>query len=205
MNVVVIVAHPDDETIWCGGLILRHPQWHWSALSLCRGDDPDRAPKFLRVCRELGVTGFISDLDDSHPLKDIDPEREIAVRIRKSLPQAHWDLCITHGTNGEYGHRRHKEVHAEVVRLARAGALYCYELRTFAYKCGASGTCRPAPWADMTVDLSEVELAAKKLAITKAYGYAEDSFEAKACISPECFEVLCRPLEGQCHEGACTL
>jgi LmbE family N-acetylglucosaminyl deacetylase len=26
-NVAIIVAHPDDETLWAGGTILNHPSW----------------------------------------------------------------------------------------------------------------------------------------------------------------------------------
>ena len=41
-NAVVIVAHPDDETLWAGGTILMHPETHWTILTLCRTSDPDR-------------------------------------------------------------------------------------------------------------------------------------------------------------------
>jgi LmbE family N-acetylglucosaminyl deacetylase len=28
-SVAVIIAHPDDETLWAGGIILSHPSWLW--------------------------------------------------------------------------------------------------------------------------------------------------------------------------------
>ena len=36
---LVIVAHPDDETIWMGGTILKNKNWKWTILSLCRASD----------------------------------------------------------------------------------------------------------------------------------------------------------------------
>ena len=188
MDVAVIVAHPDDETIWSGGLILSRCDWQWHIFSLCRGDDPDRAPKFRSACKRLGAKCGISDLDDSQPLRPLEPERDIGRRLLEFLGHRQWDLCITHGPNGEYGHPRHKEVHCEVVRLAREAKIRCGGLWTFAYECCAMrGCCGPASWCDHRISLSEWQLAEKRRIITEIYGYAEDSFEAKVCISPECF------------------
>ena len=85
MTAAVIVAHPDDEIIWCGGLILRNPQWDWTVFSLCRADDPDRCPKFVSICRRLGLTGLISDLNDGNNLEQIDTRSQIGGRIIQHL------------------------------------------------------------------------------------------------------------------------
>src|SRR5450432_4083986 len=60
----VVVAHPDDEALWCGGYILTHPEFDWRIVTLCRGADPDRAPRFRRVLLRLGAQGDMGDLDD---------------------------------------------------------------------------------------------------------------------------------------------
>jgi LmbE family N-acetylglucosaminyl deacetylase len=187
-SAIVIVAHPDDEIIWCGGLILQNPDWNWSILCLSRKDDPDRCPKFHRVCDFLSARGYISDLDDSDPLEKIDPRSEIGSRIVENLNPARWDLCITHGSNGEYGHQRHREVHAEVLDLIRDGMLECKELWTFAYDCDLEAkTCHPGTQAEMIVNLSDAHLSEKRRIVRELYGYAEDSFEVSVCISPEGF------------------
>lgn len=188
MKAVIIVAHPDDETIWAGGLMLQHADWQWTVLSLCRGDDADRAPKFHRVCEHLGAAAIISDLDDGNPPKNLDADAEIGGRIARLLPPGAWDLCLTHGANGEYGHPRHREINSQVVRLAANGTIACRRLWTFAYEADvAAKTCRPATWADETVELTPAQLTEKMHIVRDLYGYAADSFEVRACILPECF------------------
>jgi LmbE family N-acetylglucosaminyl deacetylase len=188
MNATAIVAHPDDEIIWCGGLILRHRDWAWTVLSLCRADDADRAPKFRRACEHVGATGFISDLDDGTPLAEIDPSRDLMPRIEERLGRAEWDLCLTHGQNGEYGHRRHVQVHQAVHSLVTSNRLCARRLWTFAYVAvNPTGNCRPAPWADRRLELTPDELAEKRRIVRDLYGYPDDGFEVRACISPEAY------------------
>lgn len=188
MKAAVIVAHPDDETIWSGGFILKHPDWEWTILSLCRADDPDRRPKFQTVCNFLNARAVILDLDDSNPLEPIDPGKDISSRILNEIGEEEWGLVLTHGENGEYGHPRHIEVHSEVVKLCESGLLMCSELLLFAYECAAgNGQCKPAQIADYILELSERELAEKKRIINEIYGYDQNSFEVNACISPESF------------------
>lgn len=184
----MVVAHPDDEVIWCGGLILQSPGWDWTVLSLCRATDENRRPKFKRVCERLGAEGIISDLDDSSPLRPLYPPADIGWRIRQYTCDQAWDLCLTHGPDGEYGHPRHRQVHAEVRRLAAHGLLHCAELWTFAYACDATtGVCRGRDDADLRVPLTTEQLGEKRRIVHEMYGYACESFEVRACISPEAF------------------
>lgn len=193
----IIVAHPDDEIIWCGGLVLRYPEWNWTILSLSRADDPDRCAKFWSVCCSLGVRGHMGHLDDSNPLKPINCAAEIGDRVLDNLGGVPWDLCITHGANGEYGHPRHIEVHAQVMKLVRDCLLNCEELWTFAYcRDPCTHHCEAASDADIVVDLTEDELREKMRIIQDVYGYGPESFEMKACTSPEAFRRLRSPMEG---------
>lgn len=84
-DVLVVVAHPDDETIWMGGTILANPRVRWTIFSLCRADDKDRAPKFRQVCKFLGARAMISDLDDEEVLNLKESLPEIRRRLQNFL------------------------------------------------------------------------------------------------------------------------
>src|SRR5674476_426209 len=63
-NVAVIVAHPDDETLWAGGTMLSHPSWNWFIVCLSRKSDKERATKFYDALKIFKAEGIMGDLDD---------------------------------------------------------------------------------------------------------------------------------------------
>lgn len=117
----VIVAHPDDETLWAGGTILSQAARNWFIASLCRASDVDRAPRFMRALQDLGADGKMSDLDDGPEQKPLS-ENEIQETILHLLPQRHFDLIISHNPAGEYTrHLRHEELGRAVIMLWHLG------------------------------------------------------------------------------------
>ena len=187
-RVAVIVAHPDDETLWAGGTILMHPEWRWTVVTLCRGSDPDRAPKFFRALERLGASGKMADLDDGPGQL---PLEETVVRrtVLRLLGGEHFDLVLTHSPYGEYTrHRRHEETGRVVPALWEDGRLSADRLWMFAYEDGG-GRClpRPAVSAHCTVDLPDDVWRAKYAIVTEVYGFAEGSFEARTTPRREAF------------------
>lgn len=186
-----MVAHPDDESIWVGGTILRHKDWQWHLLVLCRGDDADREPRFRRAASELGVTGCISDLDDSSPaLAPLSEDlTEIKDRVR-SLPEHSFDLIFTHGPAGEYTyHPRHAQTHQAISQMVANGEL-TGTLVTFAYEDG-DGAYRPRPAADANVfvELNSDELARKRHILWGIYSFGPGSIEFDSAGQVEAFSV----------------
>lgn len=190
MQCLVVVAHPDDESIWMGGVMLRHRDWHWHVLSLCRAGDPDREPRFHTVARELGVRGRISDLDDSPVLAPLSPDlREIKDRVRDLLPREA-DLIFTHGPDGEYTyHPRHVEISRAVREMVRDGEL-TGTLVFFAYEDGG-GAYRPRPAADaqIRIELTPEELTRKQHVLRDIYDFQPGSLEFDSAGLVEAFNL----------------
>jgi LmbE family N-acetylglucosaminyl deacetylase len=187
-DALIVVAHPDDEVLWAGGLILMHRSVTWTILALCRKSDPDRNPKFFRVAGELGAQGIMGDMDDGpeqHPLPSSDVER----MILSLLPQRSFDLVVSHSPVGEYTrHRRHEETSNAVQALWRRGELSSPELWLFAYEDGGgTGDPQPIPDAHRLVSLDGPTHLEKMRLITDVYGFSRDGFEGRAVSSVEAF------------------
>src|SRR3989344_4055684 len=134
IKALVIVAHPDDETIWMGGTIMRYKNWDWTIFSLCRVNDKDREPKFRKVCKHLKAKSIMTDLDDEK-LHDINPNEIIGI-IKKNLSETEYDYVFTHGKNGEYGHKRHIEIYKAVKKMIKNKLIKTRNLYYFSYMPG---------------------------------------------------------------------
>ena len=130
---VVIVAHPDDETLWAGGVILSNQANNWEVVATCRKSDSDRNPKFYAAVKALNVEGSIGDMDDGPEQNPLDGGH-VEETILSLLGSREYDLIITHSPQGEYTrHRRHEEIGEAVIRLIESGRLKSRALWMFAY------------------------------------------------------------------------
>jgi LmbE family N-acetylglucosaminyl deacetylase len=187
-NVAVIVAHPDDETLWAGGTILSHPSWNCFIVSVCRGNDTDRAPKFNKALKVLKSEGIMGDLEDGPEQKPLD-NKILEQTIIDLLPAKHYDLIISHNPSGEYTrHIRHEEVSKAVIKLWYNKKIFTDELWTFAYEDGKR-KYYPRPEKDATIycKLTNRIWLIKYNIITETYGFEENSWEAKTTPKEEAF------------------
>lgn len=197
-SVAVIVAHPDDETLWSGGTILNHPSWNWFIVSLCRGNDEERSAKFFKTLQLLGCKGIIGNLDDG-PNQNPLNENELEQTILQLLPTNKFDLIISHSPNGEYTrHLRHEETGKAVIKLWQTGKLFTKELWLFAYEDG-SKKYHPKPIKNNTAyyPLSEEIWLKKYKIITETYGFKSTSFEAETTPKVESFWQFTNPNDAQ--------
>lgn len=187
-NVAVIVAHPDDEVLWAGGLILNNPSWRCFIVSLCRKYDTDRAPKFCKSLKILRSGGNMGNLDDG--TSQLPTEyRKLKHLILELLPNSHYDIIITHSPKGEYTrHVRHEEIGRAIILLWFEGALSCRELLLFAYDDGSGSHFPQAiPTADIYIELPTLLWDQKYRLITGTYGFGVESWEARVTPKAEAF------------------
>lgn len=98
----IVVAHPDDETLWAGGLAARL-KCHIISCSIPKRD-PIRAEQFMNAVKILGCTGEVLPCIENPP----------APLDLSLLDLEHYDHIITHNEKGEYGHPHHIQVHNHI-------------------------------------------------------------------------------------------
>lgn len=187
-NVAIIVAHPDDETLWAGGTILSHPSWNCFIVCLTRRKDAERSVKFhkaLKVFKSEGIMGEIDDGPEQHPLN----QNDLETAITDLLPKKHLDLIITHNPEGEYTrHIRHEETGRAVINLWYTNKIVCNELRIFAYEDGGKAYYpKPIEKAAVYHVLTRRIWLRKYSIMTEIYGFEKDGWEAQTTPKAESF------------------
>ncbi len=140
MNILVFFAHPDDETMLCGGLLALLASANQSVfyLSCTRGEGGECGEPPLCSQEELGEVrekelecavkalggAKLKILDYQDPL--IGPDNtlysftnnvdELMGKLSEFVRQNMIEVLITHGSNGEYGHPGHLTVYETAKR-----------------------------------------------------------------------------------------
>lgn len=144
----LMVAHPDDESLFFGGLLIRHPgDWTVICCTIPRRD-PIRAWKFFRACEILGARGLLRPFEEPEPnahLSNIDP-----------VDLSGFDTVVTHNAAGEYGNSHHRDVHRIVSESCKGRVL-------------VSGYGAPAA-PTLTIALSDEEME-RKLTALRCYDH----------------------------------
>jgi LmbE family N-acetylglucosaminyl deacetylase len=152
----IVVAHPDDEVIFFGGLAMRLVADGRRLDVICvTGDFGSpyttgvRRAEFYRACGTLGAKARMLGLPDAKgPLDEAALASAFAVRVRWQR----YARVYTHGPWGEYGHPHH-------VQVCRA-----------AHRCGRNVLSLAGPFApDAEVRLSPAELDRKRALAARLY------------------------------------
>lgn len=111
VNKLMIVAHPDDETLWGGVHLLKD---NYLVLCLTNGKSTGnvRYDEINNVLKKTHDKGIILPYPDAYKFRRVDWEKAgltsyIAEDIKTVLTYKKWDEIVTHNPEGEYGHIHH--------------------------------------------------------------------------------------------------
>lgn len=114
---LMIVAHPDDETLWGGGHLLEKG---WLVVCITNGRNSVRSAEFKSVMNESGNKGIILSYPDKVLGKRDDWSKvkgKITTDLKLVMTYKPWKQIATHNADGEYGHAHHKMTHSIVKEI----------------------------------------------------------------------------------------
>ncbi len=121
---LMIVAHPDDESLFGGQELLDGNEWH--VVCLTNAQKVARVQGFRAAMQYAGATCEIWDYPDRPGLSRDAPNArlswqpfmdEMKARLKGIADLIQFGQIVTHNPEGEYGHEHHKLTH-ELVREA---------------------------------------------------------------------------------------
>jgi len=115
-NKLMIVAHPDDETLFGGGELLKH-KGEYKVVCLDYGNHLIRHKEFLCAMEMLGVPKWEHWDGETYKSSTAYNESILIPRIERVLDERKWEKIVTHNQGGEYGHYRHVGTHNVMSRL----------------------------------------------------------------------------------------
>ena len=119
----MIVAHPDDEALFGGAELLTHPN-EYKVVVIDEYHNDIRRREFLDSMRFIGIheyehwTGFKGG-EDYH-------REKLIYELLRVLRERKYTKIVTHNTNGEYGHPRHRACH-DILSHLRPEKLWVFD------------------------------------------------------------------------------
>lgn len=127
---LMIVAHPDDETIFAGNEIITHKYF---IVCLTNRSNKVRKKEFEEMLIKSGNDGEILDYPDKVAGARSDWSicyKDIEKTVQEYVSKQTWQKVVTHNPKGEYGHDHHKMtsdiVTKEVLKQKKENSLYYF-------------------------------------------------------------------------------
>lgn len=123
---LMIVAHPDDETLWGSHALYRDK---YLVVCVTCGVRHDRVIEFKEVMSfakdDYMMLGF-PDLVNGKKSDWKNELGEINKQLKKIIDSKDWEIIVTHNPEGEYGHIHHKMLSQVVTTHADYSILYYF-------------------------------------------------------------------------------
>lgn len=117
---LMIVAHPDDETLWGGAHLA---EGKYLVVCITNGNNARRRKEFQAAVKAFGDRGVILCYPDvtNHRKNNWNTCRTaIQKDIQTLLRYKNWKEIVTHNPKGEYGHIHHKMTSSIVTKAAKS-------------------------------------------------------------------------------------
>lgn len=119
-NKLMIVAHPDDETLWGGGHLL---DGGWYVVCLTNGYNNQRSKELANALAISKSKHIILNYPDLNQNRVKDDWKNVSEGIRKDISKVinykSWDKIVSHNPEGEYGHIHHKKTNSIVNQVSK--------------------------------------------------------------------------------------
>jgi LmbE family N-acetylglucosaminyl deacetylase len=114
---LMIVAHPDDESLFGGEALASSSGW--TVVCVTSAGNPVRRAEFMAAMTAAKANWIMLDHADHLTNGRFAPR--LAEQIAAILRDGAYELVVTHNARGEYGHPQHRALHRCVAALAPPG------------------------------------------------------------------------------------
>lgn len=119
---LMIVAHPDDETLFGGDALTALS--NWLVVCVTNAGNRTRRHEFIRAMNCIGADYVMLNHADHLSSGNFHPALE--QQLATLLAERPWEMVVTHAESGEYGHPQHKSLHRIVRKLAPPHRLHVF-------------------------------------------------------------------------------
>lgn len=109
----MIVAHPDDESLFGGAKLILEKGW--KVICITNGNNPVRRKEFEKAMEMVRAEFEIWSYPDN-PHAEFD-SRKLLRDLARVVGEKDWDKIISHNETGEYGHSGHRQMHRLMRKL----------------------------------------------------------------------------------------
>ena len=112
---LLVVAHPDDETLWGYTHVYQNPK-SWKVICLTCANNTKRINEFKKIMEQLGIPNYeIWDHENSIFVATMN--KLCFNDLEKDIINNEYKLIVTHNSYGEYGNLQHMSAHRAIKKL----------------------------------------------------------------------------------------
>lgn len=120
-NKLMVVAHPDDETIFGGAQLIQEKGW--KVVCVTNANNRRRAREFVKTMKLVGADFEIWNYRDTYSYNF--DRRSLKRDLCRLVKQNRFKKVVTHNSLGEYGHPQHQVI-ANIMRNTVKQGLYVF-------------------------------------------------------------------------------